>query len=122
MKSKLLGLILIAGASAFAQTRFSFSIGSYRPGYNAAAPGYYSSTWGNEGDYADKRHRRAEQRALRHHQAEERYMYGDSWELREHQAQERRQLRHEQRHERNGGYDARYGPGHESAYDGMHRH
>ena len=41
MKSKLIVLALLAGASAFAQTRFSFSIGTYPRGYNAAPPATY---------------------------------------------------------------------------------
>ena len=40
MKTNLIALMLIAGASAFAQTRFSISIGGYGPGYYAPAPAY----------------------------------------------------------------------------------
>jgi len=131
VKSKLIALILLAGASAFAQTRFSFSIGSYAPGYYAAprtyyvparpyAYGYYdrggAGYWGEDPARA---HERAERQGLRNHQEHERYIYGDSQELREHQAQERWQLRHEQWHERNGDYDAADGPAHGSARDGM---
>jgi len=58
---------------------------------------------------------------LHNPQEHERYMYGDSQELREHQEQERLQLRHEQWHERNGDHDAADGPAHGSARDGMHR-
>ena len=45
-------------------------------------------------------HQRDEKRALRNHQEEERYQYGDSWALREHQREERRELRGHQRGER----------------------
>jgi hypothetical protein len=131
VKSKLIALVLLAGASAFAQTRFSFSIGSYAPGYYAAprtyyvparpyAHGYYdrggAGYWGEDPARA---HERAEWHGLRNHQEHERDIYGDSQELREHQAQERWQLRHEQWHERNGDYDAADGPAHGSARDGM---
>lgn len=135
MKSKLVLLALLASASAFAQTRFSFSIGTYPRGYYAAPPAYYNGParpnaygygygapgyggagyWGED---PDREHRRAEWRGLRNHQEGERYMYGDSHELREHQAQEQHELRHEQWHERNGDYDAGNGPAHGSARDG----
>jgi hypothetical protein len=132
MKSKLILLMLIAGASAFAQTRFSIRIGGYGPGYYAPPPEYYGPGrpqrsygpgWGGAGYWGedpDRQHRRAEWYGLHNHQEGERYMYGDSPELREHQAQERWQLRHEQWHERNGDYDAADGPAHGSARDGMH--
>jgi hypothetical protein len=136
MKSKLIALVLIAGASAFAQTRFSVRIGGYGPGYRASAPAYYGYGYGSARSHAydsygrgwggagywgedpDREHRRAEWYGLRNHQERERYMYGDSPELWEHQAQERRQLRHEQWHERNGAYEAADGPAHGSARDG----
>ncbi|MDQ1473438.1 MAG: hypothetical protein QOJ99_4918 [Bryobacterales bacterium] len=132
MKSKLIAFMLIAGSSAFAETRFSIRIGSYGPGYYAPPPVYYAPArpqrfygpagggagyWGED---PDRQHRRAEWYGLRNHHERERYMYGDSPELREHQAQERWQLRHEQWHERNGDYDAADGPAHGSARDGMH--
>jgi len=141
MKTKLVLLMAIAGASAFAQTRFSVQIGGgYGPGYYAPPPqayyrsvrpyayrsyGYesYGPAWGGGAGYwgvdPDRAHRREEWRGLRNHHEAERYMYGDSPELREHQAQERHQLRHEQWHERNGDYDAGDGPAHGSARDGM---
>ena len=125
MKSKLILLTVIAGASVFAQTRFSIQIGSNGPGYNAAPPVYYgparpyvhrsdSPAWGGAGYWGEdpvRQHERAEWYGLHNHQEGERYIYGDSPELREHQAQERWQLRHEQWHERNGDYDAADGPG-----------
>jgi hypothetical protein len=134
MTSKLMALVLIAGGSAFAQSRFSFSIGSYGPGYYAPQRGYYAPTrpygyrsdsgWrggaGYWGENPERQHRRAEWRGLRNHHEVERDMYGDSRELREHQSEERRQLRHEQWHERNGDYDAADGPAHGSARDGMY--
>ena len=139
MKTKLIALMLIAGASAFAQTRFSISIGGYGPGYYAPAPAYsyngpgrphvyrsYGPGWGGGAGYwgedPDRQHRRAEWYGLHNHQEGERYMYGDSPELREHQAQEQWQLRHEQWHESNGDYEAADGPAHGSARDGMHHH
>ena len=126
MKSKLILLALLAGGSAFAQTRFSFSIGTYPRGYYGARPnvygyGYRAPGWGGPGYWGedpDREHRRAEWYGLRNHQEHERYLYGDSPELREHQAQERYELRHEQWHERNGDYDAGNGPAHGSARDG----
>lgn len=135
MKSKLIALMLIAGASAFAQTRFSIQIGGYGPGYYAPPPvyygparphvyyRYYSPDWGGAGYWGedpDREHRRAEWYGLHNHQEGERYMYGDSPALREHQAEERWQLRHEQWHERNGDYGAADGPAHGSARDGMY--
>ena len=128
MKSKLILLMVIAGASAFAQTRFSVQIGGYGPGYYARPPvgygparpyrSYGPGGAGYWGEDPDRQHRRAEWYGLRNHQEREQYMYGDSPELREHQAQERWQLRHEQWHERNGDYDAADGPAHGSARDG----
>ena len=44
MKSKLITLMLIAGTTAFAESRFSFSIGGYAPGYYAPPPVYYAPT------------------------------------------------------------------------------
>jgi hypothetical protein len=133
MTSKLIALMVIAGASAFAQARFSIHIGGYGPGYYAPPPVYYAPArphvyysipgWGGAGYWGEdpeKQHERAEWRGLHNHQEGERYMYGDSPELREHQAQERWQLRHEQWHERNGDYDAADGPAHGSARDGMY--
>ncbi len=133
MKSKLFALVLIAGGSAFAQTRFSFSIGT-GPAYRYSPPSAYyvrpyvnqsyGRGWGGAGYWGgdpDREHRRSEWRGLRNHQEYERYLYGDSPELREHQAEERHQLRHEQSHERNGDYDAANGPAHGSARDG-YRH
>jgi hypothetical protein len=131
MKYKLIAFMLIAGGSAFAQSRFSIQIGGYGPGYYAPPPAYYGPArhyrsygggagyWGED---PDRQHRRAEWYGLHNHQEGERYMYGDSEELREHQAQERWQLRHEQWHERNGDYDAADGPAHGSARDGMRRY
>jgi len=46
MKTKLIAFFLLAGASAFAETRFSVQIGGfgggYRPGYYAPPPVYYA--------------------------------------------------------------------------------
>ena len=137
MKYKLIAFMLLAGGSAFAETRFSIRIGGYGPGYYAPPTGYYAPArpyvyrsygprsrggagyWGED---PDRQHRRAEWYGLHNHQEGERYMYGDSRELREHQAQEQLQLRHEQWHERNGDYGAADGPAHGSARDGMHQH
>lgn len=144
MKLKLILGVLIAAASAFAQTSFSIRIGSgYPRGYYAPAPvyryapqraygyyegparrGYYEPAYGGAGYWGEdpeREHRRSEWRGLHNHQEGERYMYGDSHELREHQEQERHQLRHEQWHERNGDWDATDGPAHGSARDGMYR-
>src|SRR3981081_3781592 len=110
MKSKLIALLLIAGASAFAQTRFSIHIGGSGPGYYAPPPVYYAParphvdtyygpSWngaGYWGEDPDRQHRRAEWYGLHNHQEGERYMYGDSPELREHPEQERGQLPHQQ--------------------------
>jgi hypothetical protein len=136
MKSKLVFLMLIAGASAFAESRFSISIGGYAPGYYAPPPAYYAPVrphvlyrsygsfgraWdgaGYWGENPERQHERAEWYGLDNHHQGERFSYGDSPELREHQEQERWQLRHEQWHERNGDFDAADGPAHGSARDG----
>src|SRR6266478_7455331 len=112
MKSKLIGLMLIAGGSAFAESRFSIRIGGYGPGYDAPPPVYYAPArprgsyrpdprfdrgdsyergWsgpGYWGEDPERRHQRAEWYGLRNHQLHEQYSYGDSPELREHQAEE----------------------------------
>src|SRR5262245_22606591 len=135
MKARLVALLFVAGVSAFAQTRFSVQVGGYSPGYGYA-PGYYApaqgnyyrpySAYGYGSDYwrmrRQREHERAEKRALRNHQREERYYYRDSNALREHQEQERWELNHEQWHERNGDRDARFGPGHDSAREGRYEH
>ena len=120
MTTKLLAIALMAGGSLFAQSRFSVSIGSgYAPGYYAQVQrGTYGYSFDDGYRYDNRGHERAEKRALRNHQEEERWYYGNSRALREHQRQERHDLKHEQRHERYGDYDAEYGPGHSSAYDG----
>ncbi len=134
MKSKLLVLILVAGGSLVAQTRFSASIGGYAPGYYSAPRGYYapdrahvlyrSPGWGGAGYWGEspeRQHERAEQYGLHNHQQGERYINGDSPELWEHHAQEQRELRHEQWHERSGDLDAGEGAAHGSARDGYYR-
>ena len=138
MKTKLIAFLLMAGASAFAQTRFSIHIGSgpaygYAPAYNGYGygDGYarphvytYAPAYGGAGYWGvdpDKTHRREEWLGLRNHHEQELEMYGDGPELRQHQAEERHELRHEQWHERNGDVDAAHGPAHGSAYDGMRR-
>ena len=138
MKTKLIAFLLLAGASAFAQTRFAIRIGSgpdygYAPAYNGYGSDYgygrphvytYAPRYGGAGYWGvdpDRAHRRQEWRGLRNHHEQELEMYGDSRELRQHQAEERHELRHEQWHERNGDIDAGHGPAHGSAYDGMGR-
>src|SRR6266581_6304614 len=140
MKTKLIAFLLLAGASAFAQTRFSIRIGSgpgygYAPAYNGYRAGYgygyarpnaytHSPSYGGAGYWGvdpDREHRRQVWRGLRNHHEQEFEMYGDSPELRQHQAEERHELRHEQWHERNGDVDAANGQAHGSAYDGMRR-
>jgi len=136
MKSKLLiASILLAGGSAFAQTRFSIRIGGgYGPSYYAPPSTYYAPAqpyyrngyapgWGGAGYWGEnpeRQHERAEWYGLRNHHEKELEMYGDSPELREHQAQERYELRHEQWHERNGDYSAGEGRAHGSARDGLY--
>ena len=139
MKYTLLILTVLSGFALSAETHFSISMGGYDPGYYSApriytAPGYAHGLYrsgvgfnrgGGRGGYwgenPERRHRRAEWNGLRNHNEEERYMDGDSWELREHQQQERRELRHEQFHERNGDFYAAEGPAHGSARDGFYR-
>ncbi len=146
MKTKLIAFLLLAGASAFAQTRFSIRIGSgpdygYAPAYNGYGSGYgygsgsgygyvrphvytYAPAYGGAGYWGvdpDSAHRRQEWRGLQNHHEQELETYGDGPELRQHQAEERHQLRHEQWHERNGDVNAANGPAHGSAYDGMRR-
>lgn len=60
--------------------------------------GYYGGY-----DHALRHHQRDEKRALRDHQREERWYYGDSWTLRQHQREERHDLKHH--HQRERGYD-----------------
>ena len=138
MKTKLIALLVLAGASAFAETRFSIRIGSgpdysYAPAYNGYGSGYgyarphvytYAPGYGGAGYWGvdpERAHRHQEWRGLRNHHEQEFERYGDSPELRRHQAEERHELRHEQWHERNGDGDAAHGPAHGSAYDGMRR-
>jgi hypothetical protein len=136
MNSKLIALILIAAGSAFAQTRFSIGIGiGGGSRYYAPPPVYYPQVrphvyrsvpeWaggaGYWGEDPDRQHRRAEWYGVQKHQQRERYLYGNSQELWEHQEHERRELRREQRHERNGDYDAADGPAHGSSRDGLYR-
>jgi hypothetical protein len=136
MKSKLcIAFLLLAGGSAFAQTRFSIRIGGgYGPSYYAPPPVYYAPAqpyrsygyapgWGGAGYWGgdpQRQHERAEWYGLHNHHENELMTYGDSPELREHQAQERRELRHEQWHERNGDYSAGDGRAHGSARDGFY--
>ncbi len=145
MKTKLILVALLAGGSMFAQTRFSFSIGTgrqgyYAPSYGYRSQGYYRPSYGGSYGYGEsayggspydgsfgydpeRAHQRSEWQALRRHQMEEIYQYGSSEALREHHIQEQRDLAHEQWHERNGDSDAAYGPGHRSAEDGYgYRH
>jgi hypothetical protein len=138
MKSKLcIAFLLLAGGSAFAQTRFSIRIGGgYGASYYAPPPVSYAPAqpyrsygyapgWGGAGYWGgdtERQHERAEWYGMRNHHENELMMYGDSPELREHQAQERRELRHEQWHERNGDYSAGDGRAHGSARDGFYDH
>src|SRR3981189_1836119 len=83
MKSKLIvAFMLIAGGSAFAQTRFSIQIGGYGPRYAAPPPMYYGPArpqipywqdsyrqdgvgyWGGD---PDRQHRRAQWYGFPHH-------------------------------------------------------
>src|SRR5229473_5843055 len=111
MKTKLILLALLAAASMFAQTRFSIRIGVgdrgyYAPSYAYRSQGSYRPSYGGSYRYREpadgsfgydpeREHQRAEWRALRHHQMEERWQYGSSEELREHHIQEQRDLAHE---------------------------
>src|SRR5262245_36750035 len=77
---------------------------------------YRGRDFGRDGGYYDddlrdhqkrekrhqKRHERNEKEALRDHQEEEYYRYGDSDELRHHQRHEREDLKRHQRDEREG--------------------
>lgn len=137
MKTKLVLLAILAAGSTFAQTRFSVRIGVRERGYNSPDNAYYSQgysrpSYGGD-DYGyrgraygydrEREHERAERRALRRHQMEERWEYGNSEDLREHHMQEHQNLKHEQWHERHGDGGAAYGPGHSSADDGYgHQH
>ena len=82
----LAGLVLLLGAS-------TATYAQYYPG----------SGYGYDPYDEERQHTRTEKHALKHHQQEERYVYGNGRALREHQRQERRQLKHEQRYERNTG-------------------
>src|SRR6516162_3652074 len=91
MKSKLILLMAIAGASAFGETHFSIHIGGYGPGYYAPPPPVYYAPvrpwvyrsygpgWGGAGYWGEdpaRQHERAEWYGLHNHQEGERYMYG----------------------------------------------
>src|SRR5512135_747488 len=97
MKSKWIVLMFIAGSSAFAESRFSISIGGgYMPGYYAPAPvyrtparphvlrrhyGYSDQGWSGAGYWGEnpaRRHEQIEREGLYNHQENERFMYGDS--------------------------------------------
>jgi hypothetical protein len=65
---------------------------------------------GGEKVYAQDHHQRHERQDLRDHQRRERYLYGNSRELREHQRRERYQLNRHQRFERYR-FDRRYNRG-----------
>ena len=68
----------------------------------APSYGYY--------DHATRHHQRDEKRDLKEHQREERWQYGDSWEVRQHQKEERHELKHHQKNERgHDGYNGFYG-------------
>ena len=143
MTTKILLLAVLAGGSMFAQSHFSVTIGVgnggyYAPsygygqqryyrhypqsyGYGRPSYGYESPSYGSWGYDPEREHAHAERHALRNHQMEEQWQYGDSEELRRHQMQEHRNLEHEQWHERHGDSDAAYGPGHRSAYDDGNR-
>jgi hypothetical protein len=148
MKSKLLVLMLLAGGSAFAESHWSISIGTFAPDYYEPPPVYYAparphvlhrwgglgfsygsawsgygNSWNGAGYWGEdpaRQHERAEWYGLHNHQQGERFIYGDSPDLREHQAREQWELRHEQWHERNGDFGAADGPAHGSARDGWY--
>src|SRR6266566_8007512 len=104
MKSKLIAVMLVAGGSLFAESRFSISIGGYAPGYYAPPPVYYAPVrphvlyrsygysnrgWGGAAGYSnrgrdgagywgespERQHERAEWYGLHNHQQGERYRY-----------------------------------------------
>ena len=85
-------LALLSGASVYAQNR-----------------DFYQGYLFDDYDHATRHHQRDEKRALREHQREERYYYGNSWELRQHQKEERHGLKHHQRDERDEGFYNRDG-------------
>ena len=87
-------------------------------GYGSEYGSGYFGGAGYWGENPGRQHERAEAYGLHNHQQGERFIYGNSPELREHQQQEQWQLRHEQWHERNGDFGAAYGPAHGSARDG----
>ena len=150
MKTKLFAVMLLAGASAFAESRFSISIGGYSPGYYEQSSGYYAqggphvlyrhvlyrpngrSNYGRYGGgygYGGRAGYWGESPERQHERAEwyglsnhqqAERMYGGSPELWEHQMQEHHELRHEQWHERNRDFEAGDGPAHGSARDGFY--
>jgi hypothetical protein len=64
-----------------------------------------------------KRHERNEKEALRDHQEEEYYRYGDSDELRHHQRHERQELKEHQRDEKEGLKDHQHDERHDEYRD-----
>ena len=70
----------------------------------------WSSPYGSTDEYNESRHHQHnEKHAIKDHQRQERYLYGNSWELRRHQQEERHQLKHHQRDERRYGEVDGYG-------------
>ncbi len=73
--------------------------------------------WASPYAYQDEHaHHHDEKHAIKDHQREERYLYGNSWELRRHQQEERHQLKHHQRDERRYGYSDGYRRSDEGGY------
>lgn len=83
----------------------------------AQSYGYY-----DDYGHATRNHQRDEKRDLKEHQRQERWNYGNSWELRQHQREERHQLKHHQQRERGyddfNGYYGRDGYSNRGWYDG----
>src|SRR5260370_40384703 len=83
MKSKIVALLLVAGGSLFAQSRFSISVGGYPPGFYDDR---YSQRQDLHEDYRDIRHDYAQVDRLRADIASVRYRlnqalaYGDEWQ------------------------------------------
>jgi hypothetical protein len=90
---------LLGGASVYAQDH------DFYQGYNF-----------DDYNHATRHHQRYEKHALKDHQREERYYYGNSWELRQHQREERHGLKHHQRDERDDRYYNRDGYSNRDSY------
>ena len=123
--SKLIGAAALAMAFVILPAIAGSSVAMAQGGF------YHGRDFGRERGYYDddlrdhqrsekrrqKRHERNEREALRDHQEEEYYRYGDSDELRHHQRHERQELKEHQRDEKEGLKDHQHDERHDEYRD-----